>query len=617
MWSKKATDVHNNMAATQPEDEGQLSTEVNIEHLTYDETHVTRPRRREEVTEKIKIYISRLSCSSDDPKTNSSDTPKSPWSLRSPWASSSTPSTPKMPRSPWGTRNQWSPKEWRQSLMLGTHTTVTAGPVGDNLENKKPYTKGLHKKGISTVNTTTQDTQENKVVGLRKRDQVPTRPPSPLAVTTEEANAVPIRSRRTNFCEIVKDKWTRASRALESDKAQKDNPSMEKIHALRKKMAEGKMEKVIRPLNAGSYQNGGRLAPPPRTPPRDVVSQTEQAESIHSRPSTPRKSNDSSRFRCHSRNRKTKSISSTIASLFESGAEGLDSTRRELQEKFKPPFEHLNYPSFSLSRKASKSEAASSVESFYCMGYREDEQKANNRAIRELKRRQSERRRAAVVGSSPWALEGENRHCRLCGQKGVERMRNLCGDCERDFLQRREQSRSRTPLCKPVHVNESGDEEIKPVTPPSLMLKTSQSEILHPSRFHEDLDDPDEKSPIPQKSRARYSASFAVHTPIVQPKPYSPSSQYGDIEIGTEEVPQRLQKRPSEDEFERAQDLFKRWSHNYADAVLDEKDVDEMGSSVHVLEKRKNNRDTGFYGFWDDLLRDFEPENNSHDENRA
>lgn len=615
MWTKKATEVHNKMAATIIEHEGHPSTEMKIEHITYDEAQAQRPRRREEVTEKIKIYISHLSCGSEVQKMNSSGTLKSPWSLRSPWTSNSTSSTPKTPKTPWDTRSQWSPKEWRQSLMLGTRTTVTAGPIEDGLENKKQHMKGLWKKEHTTMNTTTKDTQEKKVVGLRKKDQMPTRPASPLTSTAEEVAAVPIKSRRVNFRELVKDKWTRASRALEAGNTQERGPSMEKIQALRKKMAEGKMEKVIRPLTASSYENGRRLAPPPQTLPRNVIYETRKADSIHSRSSTSCKSNETSRSRCHSRNRKTKSSSSTLASLLDSGAEALDSTRRELQEKFKPPLEHLSYHSFSLSRKASQSEAASSVESFYCMGYQEDEQNANNRDIRELKRRQSGSSRVAVMDPKPWALEGGNRKCRLCGRKGVARMRNLCGDCEKDFLQRREQSRSRTPQCRPTHSNEAGhDDEIKPVAPLRLILKTSQSEILRPSQFHEELGGSDDRSPIPQKGRARRSDSSILRTPTAQPKPHRPSSQYEDIDIGAEEMLRRLQKCPSEDEFERAQSCFKRWSQSHASTALEEKDREEGGPSTEVSENRKDNRDTGFYEFWDNLLGDFQPKRRSLDD---
>ena len=54
----------------------------------------------------------------------------------------------------------------------------------------------------------------------------------------------------------------------------------------------------------------------------------------------------------------------------------LDETRREIQGKFKEPFEHLGYPSFSLARKTADHDGeggsnGDSDESFFCLGDRE------------------------------------------------------------------------------------------------------------------------------------------------------------------------------------------------------------------------------------------------------
>ncbi len=134
-------------------------------------------------------------------------------------------------------------------------------------------------------------------------------------------------------------------------------------------------------------------------------------------------------------------------------ADLLDLTRRDLQDKFRPPFENLNYPSFSLSRKSSNCSESSS---FFCQGEGKEEKVANAQAVQDL-------RRLSGDGTSPWT-QAPPSNCRLCKIQRAGPIRALCGGCERASIQRR---LSEPGLSYPSNPYEFEDEgyEVKPPPP--------------------------------------------------------------------------------------------------------------------------------------------------------
>ncbi|KAL2068757.1 hypothetical protein VTL71DRAFT_15095 [Oculimacula yallundae] len=258
---------------------------------------------------------------------------------------------------------------------------------------------------------------------------------------------------------------------------------MAKIHNLRKAMQEGKLERVIPPPTS-AVSSGQNRQPPPRpihNPFLDhvslassglgsksisVSSQQQQAASKTTQIVSPRSSTQS---RPRSRNRKTKSGStgSRIVSLIGSSADILDSTRREIQEKFRPPFEYLNYPSFSLSvgngKKDGQDEDADSEESFFCLGDREPgvlagDGRVSGEVVERVEKKPMTRGKGGERGDSripdrdrggdgkAWWDRGDVvdaaavavvKKCKLCGFGIASSMRGLCGDCEVDSVRLR------------------------------------------------------------------------------------------------------------------------------------------------------------------------------------
>jgi hypothetical protein len=515
MWGKKATDVHNKIAdgayeSKQRDKEG----EIKIEHITYDESH-RKVDARASVSQKAKIYISRLSGGSDKLKGTLAWGPKSP-----------DPCNSLIPRNTWS-KAQWSAKEWRHSFaMMGKHhtdTTVGNENRDEHSERRKMPMKGPKKKGLALADAVTNlPTREERSLELSTRDREEA--VSPLSMNVEEATAVAKKYHKSSFCDIVTENFSQTLGEMGQHRSKIEKETdMEKILALRRRMKAGELEKVVRPLSP-TFENEGQLAPsPPLTPSGPSI---KWLPAIHTKP---HKSIESACPRCPSRDRKSASTSSMIVSFLESGAEALDETRRELQHKFKPPFENFNYSSLSLSRKAARFSEESSEESFHCIGNKEDSsksQKVNTKAIGELKERQSVRRRAEV-----WTKAiDETKPCRLCGRMGVPRLRNICRDCKTEFLQRKGRSRPSIPPLRAM-VSEKNDNIglTPPKEEPKMLLGTS--EMLGSSRFDETFEVPETRPPVPRKSRARMLAVSTAYTPVLEPKPYHPLSQDGEIEL--------------------------------------------------------------------------------------
>ena len=297
----------------------------------------------------------------------------------------------------------------------------------------------------------------------------------------DKVNKLPIIPRVNG--KFVKTRWSRKS--IEAEKRQEAN--IEKLQTLRTAIRDGKMEKVVPPPNGVLF--------PPTNPFRNPPS----AESSH--PST-------SKPRGHSRNRNSKSkftSKKVLATYISNTGDVLDATRREIKEKLLPPFEHLNYPSFSLSRRASNS----SDDSFYCIGEGADEQEANTKAVKELKACYQESdhyQQLHASGGEKTNLRifpNAYKKCRLCrnlasdGDGGT----GLCQECEREF------ERPKTRVFgleltnnKNGEYEEEEEEEIKP-TPPLKDKKIMARKDLK-MRFHfepEEMEMEEMKPAVPRK----------------------------------------------------------------------------------------------------------------------
>ncbi|KAK0109634.1 hypothetical protein ONS95_002315 [Cadophora gregata] len=205
--------------------------------------------------------------------------------------------------------------------------------------------------------------------------------------------SLPSLKNKNTFSDLVKEKlhWKPELRnedlnmEMTKEEAEGNSEKLVKAYNLRQAMLEGKVERVIPPASA-AVSTGRNRGPPPR-PTHNPYLHNSLPSSISSQPpaptilgamafklSEPPSSRTSfSSTRPTSRSRKTKSASSRIVSLIGNSADVIDEKRRGIQGRFKEPFEHMPYPSFTLARRVDDSERKSdrdSDESFFCMGER-------------------------------------------------------------------------------------------------------------------------------------------------------------------------------------------------------------------------------------------------------
>jgi hypothetical protein len=251
--------------------------------------------------------------------------------------------------------------------------------------------------------------------------------------------------RKPNFSENLRE--CLGSPKTSAKKTEEKEEKTTKVYTLRDAIRAGRLERVIPPPQTPETEE--RLVPPKLLIP-----------SIESAP--PRTS--------HSK--KTASASGKVTELIDRGADILNETRKELAGKFLPPFDHVNYPSFSRASKNSRRSSDSSDLSFCCIG--ENEPTKNIKAPTEevqiptmeaqaLKKRQQQySERLSGQGTNPWS-EPRPVVCRLCRKPGVRGIRGLCNDCETDFM------RPKTRKYE-FHLSSDEDDEIKP-TPPLKDVK--------------------------------------------------------------------------------------------------------------------------------------------------
>jgi hypothetical protein len=403
------------------------------------------------------------------------------------------------------------------------------------------------------------------------------------------AKPSPMLRRKPKFGEIVKEKLGTRSSNGTSKRTPDRGENLAKMRALQRQIKTGNLERVVPPPNIPSQE--GRLAPP------------------HSHFEDLARSSSSSK-----RQRKTKSSSSKLSEYIGTSADILDETRRAISGKFRPPFEHLSYPSFFLTRKASISSTASS-ESFYCVGEvpSTKETEANTEAAKALKKGQREdSTRLSGSGTNPWT-NGPPEACRLCRKPGVGGIRGLCEACEREFMRPKPAFFEGEP--------ESDEEEIKP-TPPlkdrrTLSMRKEGSERKF--AFHAEGEEGDQRPRVPVKDTLKLASAeskLKIVKPIPTPMKHSQQVSVEEDDVEEEDVEEenvedekfrRWQTKSMRADFEKTQKMFERWSCYYGNE--DFAKFEEKSDLTPLIEGEREAEDvvkrhSSFYGFWTELLND-------------
>jgi hypothetical protein len=340
---------------------------------------------------------------------------------------------------------------------------------------------------------------------------------------------------------------------------------MEKLKKLRQAMREGRMEQVVPPPQQSQMKR--RRAPPnPKILCSSRVSESSRGRSS-SRHATP------SHTRHVSQHRRTKS-SSRVKEYIRTSVEYIDEKRKEVQGKFKAPFEHLNYPSFPSSRRSS----FSSEESFYCVGENKQAQKSNSQAIHELKARQYEatnERRLSGSGSSPWAHHAPD-NCKLCHTFGATGIQGLCQKCESDFYRRKAQEQNS---------DSEYEDDLRP-TPPlkdaKILSMRKQPVTQHYFQVEtESLED------VGETVALKDIASRPIFNPVPMRQFSQKAAVFDNDDIGRTQT----------------QKMVDQWSTRYGDDVpyVEENDTAPLLRRTKGF-KKGSSRDTEFYGFYDDVL---------------
>ena len=310
----------------------------------------------------------------------------------------------------------------------------------------------------------------------------------------------------------------------------------------------------------------------------------------------------------------------------------LDETRREIQGKFKEPFEHLGYPSFSLARKTGNDEGESdgdSDESFFCLGDREPgllevrarrsgsvsvspagREEAGNETgttIKSVNKREgrknlydlprpktrgkgSERGGSRISGFargrgrdvqiSPPPEEVLKR-CKLCGLGIASSYRGLCTECEADL----------SPLGRENHMPrlevKYSDSEYEDDIPPTLPLKIRKQALAreksvmvksglgpsaykqrNPFAFEDSESDAEPPPPVPPKDD--YIVGLSLSNKTYQPQITSGQSRRQDSQCAKIQI-QHETNRSSQSRQQSPADRFSSWHSDSIDSpTLDE-----------------------------------------------
>jgi hypothetical protein len=506
---------------------------MKIEHITYDEMHTRRSmaRRASDASVKIKNYFRRLSRHSDAglPFGNSKERPFTVW-----------------------------PQYGNETAVPDEHSEMTAYLTQHHRVEKA--VRRDEKLAVSANSSGNYLPLKDICRGTETKD-----PPSPRL------------RRKAKFIKQngkIKSTASHPPRPRTAD----DMIQMERFQRLRQAMKEGKLEQVIPPGQL--LRPEGRHAPPPTR----FADPTPRVSGESSRGRSSIRHGTTTHTRLSSRSRRTES-SSRVREYLRTSVGFLDEKRKEVQGKFKAPFEHLNYPSFSFSQRAS----VSSEDSFFCVGENQEEQRSNTQAIHTLKsghHETSNESRLSGVGVSPWARHAPDT-CRLCNTFTTTSVRGLCHKCRAGFYLRMAQNNDpdsdyEDDLRFTPPLND--EDEIRP-TPPlkdaKILSMRKQRDTQHYFQVETgSLED----------VRATVALTDMGSRPIFNPVPvrrFSHEAVFMD----------------ADNEWERTQfqRTVEQWSTRYENDVAY---VEKKDSTPLLRRKAKGlqQRDTEFYGFYDDVL---------------
>jgi hypothetical protein len=374
----------------------------------------------------------------------------------------------------------------------------------------------------------------------------------------------------------VRDKLNQKSGETSNSTTAQKHHKLQKLQLIQREIHAGKWERTVPP----SQPHQSSVHAPPRWSNNPFVDPS-QSKSVESR-----------------RNSKSTSISKKAAEYIGESADLLDSTRRDLLGKFRPPFENLNYPSFSLSRKPSNCSESSS---FFCQGEGNEEEDIPAEAVQE-------RRRLSCEGTGPWTQAAPTT-CKLCKKRAAgASIRSLCGECERAFMRPKVQAPCLEYSSNPYEFEDEED-EVKPPPP----LKDHKYSMGKERR---------ESKPVFNVAGQMKGDAQSVETWVgsvdadSKPTLFHPMvkrqvSQNGVIEEDwgyrdseEEEENRRRKQQLSRREFEKAQDSFAKWSVCYENDDYGgyENEKDKKPLIEQEKKEKDKRRRTSFYGFYDEVL---------------
>ena len=398
-----------------------------------------------------------------------------------------------------------------------------------------------------------------------RRNSVPTR-------TRSAATPHNQLRRKPNFAKSWKE-CLRSPKFVAQKQAEEHDP-MPKIYTVRDAIRAGKLEVAIPPLVTSKFDRGA--APPTRL------------QIPIAKPVSP----------IAARCKKTPAHPNKFGEFIDRSADMLDETRKGLISKFEPPFEHLNYPSFTHSSQKPRRTSATSDMSFCCIGEQETEPTQEIQALKARQLKNLERRSyKGDPGTDPWVHPPPG-VCRLCRKPGIRGIRGLCHDCENDFIR---------PKTQKFEFVDSDDDEVKP--PPPLKdlkaLTTKKTQDLGVKRkpvSHSNSDNLERRQPQGSVKAEQKMTSIDNYQPVINSIRQNSQRDINERGDDVERFSSR-QTPATKDEYEKAKSLFKSWSDCYETEDHERWNLETDGESAS-LANRDEQRESEFYRFYDDLLGD-------------
>jgi hypothetical protein len=481
---------------------------MKIEHVTYDQTHArrSRMRRASDAPIIIKNYISARFSRHLDVDLSSTGKPTTFWP------------------------------------QFGKET------VGDQESEMTAYLIQHHR-----VEKATRKDEEITVDANHSGNYLPLRD-TDRGVAPDDA-PFPILRRKAKFIKEKQNIKSINSRPHTTD----GKIDIQKLHKLQQAMKEGRLEQVV-PSSQPSRTEGRLFLPPNRlqnrfadpSPRVSAEFSRECSSSLHGTPSLTRHS---------SRRGKTKS-SSRVKDYIRTSVDTMDEKIKEVQSKFRAPFEYINYPSSTKARRAS----VDSDESFFCVG--EGEQRANTQGIHDLKASQynaANERRLSGAGISPWGNHAPST-CKQCKKFAMVGVQGLCEKCEADFYLRKAQ-------------RQNSDSNYEDDLRPTPLLKDAKILFQVETDSLEDV-------------RSTIALKDTGFRPTLNPVPLRQFSRKAQIE-------------DDEDELTQTHRIVERWSTRYEEndaAYAAERDTAPLLRRKEKGLNKTGMRDTNFYNFYDDVL---------------